>query len=387
MKVYLHYEKEPVFTHPFVIDTDDLTLENILQNFVSEYNRKHTTTHLDTAALALSRERSGPNPKTLSLSSTASQTLTDKEDIFVIPSPKTSTYKCTHNGCGQTYTEGDGSQCYYHSGPAVFHEGQKGWGCCPKRVLTFEEFLEIPGCTVGQHSNVAQPKPTTQATTTPSASLLSANDNVETYGVRPTTTPVSEKKKVETEQDIYLDRSNENDADGAVIEVGTTCKRNGCNAKYAGEQSREEICSFHEGPPLFHEGSKGWQCCPKKTVWAFEDFFAIPGCRTGKHKFLPFKSDKLAENEVKCRYDWYQMGNFVNLCVYGKNVDKEKSKIQFEDFKVHVLLTFKDGKIFQKEFHLPRSIVPEKSKFEILSTKLEMKLFKAETIAWQANDF
>lgn len=29
---------------------------------------------------------------------------------------------------------------------AVFHEGSKGWSCCKKRVLEFDEFMKIPGC-------------------------------------------------------------------------------------------------------------------------------------------------------------------------------------------------------------------------------------------------
>jgi hypothetical protein len=28
----------------------------------------------------------------------------------------------------------------------VFHEGSKGWSCCKRRVLEFDEFLKIEGC-------------------------------------------------------------------------------------------------------------------------------------------------------------------------------------------------------------------------------------------------
>lgn len=33
--------------------------------------------------------------------------------------------KCVHKGCGKEFTDPDG-QCFYHPGPPVFHEGQKG---------------------------------------------------------------------------------------------------------------------------------------------------------------------------------------------------------------------------------------------------------------------
>lgn len=36
--------------------------------------------------------------------------------------------------------------CVYHPGQAVFHEGSKGWSCCKRRVLEFDEFMKIEGC-------------------------------------------------------------------------------------------------------------------------------------------------------------------------------------------------------------------------------------------------
>lgn len=37
-------------------------------------------------------------------------------------------------------------RCNYHSGQPIFHEGSKGWTCCKRRVLEFEEFMRIEGC-------------------------------------------------------------------------------------------------------------------------------------------------------------------------------------------------------------------------------------------------
>lgn len=34
--------------------------------------------------------------------------------------------KCVHQGCGKTFDEGSDEVCHYHSGPPIFHEGQKG---------------------------------------------------------------------------------------------------------------------------------------------------------------------------------------------------------------------------------------------------------------------
>ena len=39
----------------------------------------------------------------------------------------------------------------FKGGP-VFHDALKGWSCCKKRVTDFGEFLAMPGCTAGPHS-------------------------------------------------------------------------------------------------------------------------------------------------------------------------------------------------------------------------------------------
>ncbi|TKA68818.1 hypothetical protein B0A49_05831 [Cryomyces minteri] len=56
---------------------------------------------------------------------------------------------CRRRGCGQGYNPDasrDGENCVYHPGQALFHEGSKGWTCCKRRVLEFDEFMKIAGC-------------------------------------------------------------------------------------------------------------------------------------------------------------------------------------------------------------------------------------------------
>jgi hypothetical protein len=56
---------------------------------------------------------------------------------------------CKRRGCGYKHeAEADSSPaCTYHAGSPVFHEGSKGWTCCARKVLEFDEFLKIRGCT------------------------------------------------------------------------------------------------------------------------------------------------------------------------------------------------------------------------------------------------
>lgn len=34
----------------------------------------------------------------------------------------------------------------HHPGVPIFHEGSKGYSCCKRRVLEFDQFMNIEGC-------------------------------------------------------------------------------------------------------------------------------------------------------------------------------------------------------------------------------------------------
>uniref|UniRef100_A0A7N0TG41 CHORD domain-containing protein n=1 Tax=Kalanchoe fedtschenkoi TaxID=63787 RepID=A0A7N0TG41_KALFE len=59
------------------------------------------------------------------------------------------------------------------------------------------------------------------------------------------------------------------------------CQRIGCNATFTEDQNPEGSCRYHASP-LFHDGTKEWSCC-KKRSHDFSLFLEIPGCTTGKH--------------------------------------------------------------------------------------------------------
>ncbi|KAJ5880956.1 uncharacterized protein N7473_012009 [Penicillium subrubescens] len=84
---------------------------------------------------------------------------TDSDDPdAVIPENAT----CRRKGCGATYTPSASRdvKCVHHPGAPVFHEGSKGWSCCKRRVLEFDQFLKIPGCTEKvRHMFVGKAKP------------------------------------------------------------------------------------------------------------------------------------------------------------------------------------------------------------------------------------
>ncbi|KAK4559951.1 hypothetical protein RGQ29_008944 [Quercus rubra] len=60
------------------------------------------------------------------------------------------------------------------------------------------------------------------------------------------------------------------------------CQRIGCEAMFSEDDNPEGSCQYHASGPIFHDGSKEWSCC-KKRSHDFSEFLAIPGCKTGKH--------------------------------------------------------------------------------------------------------
>ncbi|KAJ3088506.1 hypothetical protein HK102_008582 [Quaeritorhiza haematococci] len=69
--------------------------------------------------------------------------------------------KCKRPSCSAEYT-GESSkdeECIFHAGQPVFHEGSKGWSCCSRKVLEFDEFLKIKGCMQGKHRFLDVEKP------------------------------------------------------------------------------------------------------------------------------------------------------------------------------------------------------------------------------------
>ncbi|KAH7909252.1 chord-domain-containing protein [Hygrophoropsis aurantiaca] len=80
----------------------------------------------------------------------------DEDDLTIPISPGA---LCRRKGCGVAFVsdevnrlgDGDGTVCSYHPAPPIFREGSKGYLCCKRRVLEFDEFLKIQGCKTGRH--------------------------------------------------------------------------------------------------------------------------------------------------------------------------------------------------------------------------------------------
>lgn len=78
--------------------------------------------------------------------STPDPRLEEDSDDPDAPIPPSTT--CKRRSCGKNSAEvkSKDEECTFHPGIPIFHEGSKGWTCCKRRVLEFDEFMKIEGC-------------------------------------------------------------------------------------------------------------------------------------------------------------------------------------------------------------------------------------------------
>lgn len=297
---------------------------------------------------------------------------------------------CYNLGCGQKYNPDDNKEdsCTNHSGEPVFHDAYKGWSCCNKKTTDFTEFLNIKGCTKSFHSNIKPPEPERR--------VVDQSKKDEVIVVKPPTpsslerppfdSPLTELKpsvaaslKQQLEGLVKLESSANEDSGDGVPPIGTSCKNGGCKASYEGVQSIDDQCTHHPGFPVFHEGMKYWSCCVRKTS-DFNLFLEQVGCSTGKHVWFK-KQDR---SGVSCRYDWHQTGNFTVVSVFAKKYDPVKSVVKVNPIRLVIQLYFPESEdCFNLDLELGGVINVAECSAQMLSTKVEVKLRKAEPSAWK----
>ncbi|KAI0362313.1 chord-domain-containing protein [Trametes cingulata] len=299
--------------------------------------------------------------------------------------------RCTHKGCGQEFTpENNGPEsCTYHPGAPIFHEGSKSWSCCSdvnRPVLDFDDFMKIPGCTKGQHTDEApqvapKPPPAPQV----DLKMTSSHGGSETYSSAPVGTVSSAAPRESAPTPKF---EEEEDDLSAPVPVGTKCRHNGCNVTYQSdelhrkEDGAEAECTYHPKPPIFHEGSKGYLCC-KRRVLEFDEFLKIGGCKKGRHVFVPKqKADSQEEQFTECRIDHYQTPTEVHASVFAKQADPNTSTVKIEENQVFLDLYLPAKKRFRKTLNLWGPVNPEESSFKFFGTKLELRLKKKDIRSW-----
>lgn len=261
---------------------------------------------------------------------------------------------CARRGCGVDLGPSGmpAGACRYHPGTPVFHEGLKSWSCCKdtnKPVLDFEQFLQLPGCASAEaHTREAQPvppsaapKPAAQAADT--GGLSKSMEGMQLATPPPVPVPVPVPVPTLTAGPRPPEPEERDSEPCASVQAGTTCQRRGCGFVQKDTVDKRdptnEVCRYHKGTPIFHEGSKGWTCC-KRRVLHFDDFLQFEPCTLAKHGHLFTKAKPAASDRVDCRIDHYETPSDVRVTVYAKGVDADKSVIDIRENEVRMSAMF-----------------------------------------------
>lgn len=87
--------------------------------------------------------------------------------------------------------------------------------------------------------------------------------------------------------------------------------------------------------------------------------------------------------EGKYRHQHYQLQSKVTVDVYAKKLKKEQVTCEFRE--THLTVTIRDlegNEEYKLDVELYGKVVPEQCKYEVLSTKVEITLAKADTLQW-----
>jgi len=303
---------------------------------------------------------------------------------------------CYNRGCGKEFNirENNVEACKYHPGAPFFHDAYKGWTCCQNKSTDFTTFLNTPGCSVGNHSNIKPVEP--EKITGNLTKEKSPEEVVEV--VRPPIQPAMTRPSVDApvirltptvapslrQAIASLQAAKGTIEKSEVVVEGESCKNHGCKAAFS--STVDSMCKHHPGAPVFHEGMKYWSCCQRKTS-EFQHFLEQEGCDIGRHKW---KADKKAGENIQCRYDWHQTASHVTIAVYAKKYDPEQSYVEMGPVRLVVHLHFPAE---NTNFHLDLELkgvvdLSEKKSAtaSMLGTKLEIKMKKAESVSWAKLD-
>ncbi|XP_066478122.1 cysteine and histidine-rich domain-containing protein 1 [Tiliqua scincoides] len=308
---------------------------------------------------------------------------------------------CYNRGCLQRFDPEANTEesCTYHPGVPVFHDALKGWSCCKRRTTDFSDFLSIAGCTKGFHNSEKPPEPVKPEVKTTSERkeladlkpkfqehIIQAPKPVEAIQRPSPDEPMTcLQMKVSASLKQALDKlklssGNEvkHEEDSDEIKIGTACKNRGCTKTFEGPDDMEDICTYHSGVPIFHEGMKYWSCCRRKTS-DFNTFLAQEGCTTGTHLWVKKDAEKQV---VPCRHDWHQTGGEVTISIYAKNSVPELSHVEANSTLLNIHIVFEGHKEFKQNLSLWGVIDVKRSYVMMTATKIELTMKKAEPMLW-----
>ncbi|XP_073110584.1 protein SGT1 homolog isoform X2 [Elaeis guineensis] len=109
-------------------------------------------------------------------------------------------------------------------------------------------------------------------------------------------------------------------------------------------------------------------------------------------KFPQFPKDspcqsELIPNKPKYRHDYYNSSTEVVLTIFAKGIPANNVSVDFGEQMLSVLIDIPGEETYHFQPRLFGKIIPEKCRYAVMSSKIEIRLSKAEPITWMSLEF
>ncbi|CAL9195855.1 unnamed protein product, partial [Musa hybrid cultivar] len=96
---------------------------------------------------------------------------------------------------------------------------------------------------------------------------------------------------------------------------------------------------------------------------------------------------KEVTNKPKYRHDYYNTPTEVVLTIFAKGIPAKNVSVDFGEQILSVIIDIAGKEQYNLQPRLFGKIIPEKCRFEVLPSKVEIRLLKAEAITWTSLEF
>ncbi|XP_075220812.1 suppressor of G2 allele of skp1 [Lycorma delicatula] len=91
---------------------------------------------------------------------------------------------------------------------------------------------------------------------------------------------------------------------------------------------------------------------------------------------------KKDENSLNIKHDWYQTETHVTITILAKSVKPENVSVNFNEHSLDVIARLNEESTYSLHLDLAHAVLPPQCSFKVLSSKIEIKLKKAEGTRW-----
>ncbi|KAH0890452.1 hypothetical protein HID58_052881 [Brassica napus] len=97
----------------------------------------------------------------------------------------------------------------------------------------------------------------------------------------------------------------------------------------------------------------------------------------------------IAVSQTRCfnRHEFYQKPEEVVVTIFAKGIPKQNVNVEFGDQILSVVIDVAGEEAYHFQPRLFGKIIPEKCRYEVLSTKVEIRLAKAEIVTWASLEY